>query len=121
MGPEQAVTVLRVIKAAQRLGFTLDEVADLLAATQFGHRRPDAGLQGRAAAKLTEVDDASGRPRRHEHYLVEAGRGLVPVLMALMARDGRWATRRVGRGCVWRHGCGAVFSSCASARRAENR
>ncbi|MEU4652217.1 MerR family transcriptional regulator [Nocardia fluminea] len=27
--PEQAVTVLRVIKAAQRLGFTLDEVADL--------------------------------------------------------------------------------------------
>jgi MerR family mercuric resistance operon transcriptional regulator len=55
--PEQAVTVLRVIKAAQRLGFTLDEVADLLTATQFGHRRPDAGLQGRAAAKLAEIDD----------------------------------------------------------------
>ncbi|MEV3966064.1 MerR family transcriptional regulator [Nocardia sp. NPDC050193] len=55
--PEQAVTVLRVIKAAQRLGFSLDEVADLLAATQFGHCRPDAGLQGRAAAKLAEIDD----------------------------------------------------------------
>ena len=28
--PAEAVTVLRVIKAAQRLGFTLDEVAGLL-------------------------------------------------------------------------------------------
>lgn len=54
---EQAVTVLRVIKAAQRLGFTLDEVADLLAATQLGsRRRADAGLQARAAQKLAEVD-----------------------------------------------------------------
>ncbi|MEV6325614.1 MerR family transcriptional regulator [Nocardia sp. NPDC051787] len=56
MYPEQAVTVMRVIKAAQRLGFTLDEVADLLEATQLGHRRPDAGLQARATAKLAEVD-----------------------------------------------------------------
>ena len=54
--PEQALTVLRVIKAAQRLGFTLDEVADLLAVTQFGRRRADAGLQARAATKLAEVD-----------------------------------------------------------------
>ncbi|MEV6224537.1 MerR family transcriptional regulator [Nocardia fluminea] len=54
---EQAITVLRVIKAAQRLGFTLDEVAELLAATQFGkRRRTDAGLQIRAAEKLAEVD-----------------------------------------------------------------
>lgn len=52
--PAQAVTVLRVIKAAQR--FTLDEVADLLAAAQSAHRRPEAGLQGRAAAKLAEID-----------------------------------------------------------------
>ncbi|WP_435592663.1 MerR family transcriptional regulator [Nocardia sp. bgisy118] len=56
MYPEQAVTVLRVIKAAQRLGFTLDEVADLLEATQLGRRRTEAGLQARAAAKLAEVD-----------------------------------------------------------------
>lgn len=54
--PEQTVTVLRVIKAAQRLGFTLDEVADLLAATRFGRRRADTGLQARAATKLAEVD-----------------------------------------------------------------
>lgn len=54
--PQRAVTVLRVIKAAQRLGFTLDEVADLLAATRFGRRRADAGLQDRAATKLAEID-----------------------------------------------------------------
>jgi len=54
--PHEAVTVLRVIKAAQRLGFTLDEVAELLDA---GRRRlgtrPDSGLQARATAKLGEV------------------------------------------------------------------
>ncbi|MBF6215594.1 MerR family transcriptional regulator [Nocardia puris] len=55
--PEHAVTVLRVIKAAQRLGFTLDEVADLLTATERSRRhRTDAGLQARAAAKLAEID-----------------------------------------------------------------
>ncbi|MEU2040378.1 MerR family transcriptional regulator [Nocardia niwae] len=54
--PEQAVTVLRVIKAAQRLGFTLDEVAELLAATPLGRRRAEAGLPARVAAKLSEVD-----------------------------------------------------------------
>ncbi|WP_019925308.1 MerR family transcriptional regulator [Nocardia sp. BMG111209] len=59
MYPERAVTILRVIKAAQRLGFTLDEVADLLAGTRYGHRqRPDTGLHVRATAKLAEVDAA---------------------------------------------------------------
>ena len=51
---EQAVTTLRVIKAAQRLGFSLDEVADLV---QVGRRRGrDDGLQVRAREKLVEVD-----------------------------------------------------------------
>ncbi|MEV0759035.1 MerR family transcriptional regulator [Nocardia sp. NPDC050435] len=49
--PEASVTVLRVIKAAQRLGFTLAEVADLLA-----RRQPDADLPGLVAGKLGEVD-----------------------------------------------------------------
>ncbi|PPI99770.1 MerR family transcriptional regulator [Nocardia nova] len=52
--PEEAVTVLRVIKAAQRLGFTLGEVADLLSGTS--HHRRDAGLRTRARVKLAEVD-----------------------------------------------------------------
>jgi MerR family mercuric resistance operon transcriptional regulator len=55
--PAETVTVLRVIKAAQRLGFTLDEVADLLDAGRHRHaRRPDAGLRARAQTKLTEVE-----------------------------------------------------------------
>jgi MerR family mercuric resistance operon transcriptional regulator len=55
--PAETVTVLRVIKAAQRLGFTLDEVADLLDATRHRHgRRPKPGLHARAQAKLAEVE-----------------------------------------------------------------
>ncbi len=55
--PGEAVTLLRVIKTAQRLGFTLAEVADLLETGSHHHaRRPDAGLQARAAAKLAEVE-----------------------------------------------------------------
>jgi DNA-binding transcriptional MerR regulator len=54
--PAEAVTVLRVIKAAQRLGFTLHEVADLLDTGRHRHgRRPDPGLPERAQAKLAEV------------------------------------------------------------------
>ncbi|HEX8006804.1 MAG TPA: MerR family transcriptional regulator [Trebonia sp.] len=55
--PDETVTVLRVIKAAQRLGFSLDEVAELLQAGRHRHAGPDAGLRGRAAAKLAEVEE----------------------------------------------------------------
>ena len=55
--PAETVTVLRVIKMAQRLGFTLDEVAELLEAGRPGHQAgPDAGLRERAAAKIAEVE-----------------------------------------------------------------
>jgi len=54
----EAITVLRVIKAAQRLGFTLDEVADLLEMGRHRHgSRPDAGLQAQAKVKLVEIED----------------------------------------------------------------
>jgi DNA-binding transcriptional MerR regulator len=55
--PPEAVTLLRVIKTAQRLGFMLSEVAELLEAGTHAHgvRRP-AGLQARAAEKLAEVE-----------------------------------------------------------------
>ncbi|TYB49962.1 MerR family transcriptional regulator [Actinomadura chibensis] len=52
--PAEAVTLLRVIKTAQRLGFTLDEVAELLEAGT--RRRADAGLRDGARAKLAEVE-----------------------------------------------------------------
>ncbi len=54
--PPESVTVLRVIKAAQRLGFTLDEVADLLQTGRHRHGQMDASLQAHAAAKIAEID-----------------------------------------------------------------
>lgn len=52
--PADTVILLNVIKAAQRLGFTLDEVADLLATGRRGHPTPD--LKARAAEKIVEVE-----------------------------------------------------------------
>jgi MerR family mercuric resistance operon transcriptional regulator len=55
--PEEAVTRIRVIKAAQRLGFSLREAAELLDAGRHRHGSSrDLGLQDRAAAKLAEVE-----------------------------------------------------------------
>ena len=54
--PAETVTVLRVIKAAQRLGFTLEEITDLLETGRPRHGGSDAGLRQRAAAKLSEVE-----------------------------------------------------------------
>ena len=51
---DRAVQVLRIIKAAQRLGFTLEEVADLIEAGRRRGRR--SGLQDRAREKLAEVE-----------------------------------------------------------------
>ena len=52
--PEATVTTLRVIKAAQNLGFSLDEVTELLEAGH--HHSSGGGLQSRTEAKLAEVE-----------------------------------------------------------------
>ncbi|GAB3922748.1 hypothetical protein GCM10029976_011960 [Kribbella albertanoniae] len=55
--PPETVTVLRVIKAAQRLGFTLEEISDLLEAGRHRHgKKRDEGLQARAREKLIDVE-----------------------------------------------------------------
>jgi DNA-binding transcriptional MerR regulator len=51
--PPDTVALLNVIKAAQRLGFTLDEVAELLD-TGRRHQTPD--LRQRAIVKIDEID-----------------------------------------------------------------
>ena len=55
--PAETVTVLQVVKAAQRLGFSLEEIIDLLDTGRHRH----AGSQGadlaeRAAVKLAEIE-----------------------------------------------------------------
>jgi DNA-binding transcriptional MerR regulator len=53
----EAVTVLRVIKAAQRLGFTLDEISDLLHLGRHRHGSlRERGLRARATAKLADIE-----------------------------------------------------------------
>ena len=52
--PPDTVALLGVIKAAQRLGFTLDEVAELLDAGRRRHPAPD--LRQRAIDKIGEID-----------------------------------------------------------------
>ncbi len=55
--PPDTVVLLRVIKTAQRLGFTLDEVADLLDTATHRHgRRREPGLQARAQTKLADIE-----------------------------------------------------------------
>ncbi|MFE4727385.1 MerR family transcriptional regulator [Microbacterium sp. NPDC056736] len=51
--PDDTVQLLGVIKAAQRLGFTLDEVAELIDTRRRGHVTPD--LRARAESKILEV------------------------------------------------------------------
>jgi DNA-binding transcriptional MerR regulator len=55
--PEDAVTTVRVIKAAQRLGFTLTEIAAIIAAGRHRHARGEGtGLQAQAREKLADVE-----------------------------------------------------------------
>jgi len=52
--PEQTVALVRVVKAAQRLGFTLAEIQDLLQVS--AHRAGPSELRRRATAKIDEID-----------------------------------------------------------------
>jgi DNA-binding transcriptional MerR regulator len=52
---DRALATLRVVRAAQRLGFTLREIADLLRVGS--HRGPRPGLSEAARAKLAEVEE----------------------------------------------------------------
>jgi DNA-binding transcriptional MerR regulator len=57
--PEAAVRLLRTIKAAQRLGFTLAEIEELIALSE--HRRGTGELQRHARRKVAEVDAKIGQ------------------------------------------------------------
>src|SRR5206468_8087565 len=56
---EEAVRLLRTIKAVQRLGFTLAEIEELLDLSE--HRRSTRELHRRAEAKVAEIDAKIGQ------------------------------------------------------------
>jgi MerR family transcriptional regulator, mercuric resistance operon regulatory protein len=66
--PEAAVRLLRTIKAAQRLGFTLAEIEELIALSE--HRRGPGELRRRAQRKLAEVDARIGQLRQVREALL---------------------------------------------------
>lgn len=51
--PDETVTIVRVIRAAQRLGFSLDEVGKLL----NSRSKSDGGLHARAVEKLRAIEE----------------------------------------------------------------
>jgi DNA-binding transcriptional MerR regulator len=120
----EAITTMRVIKAAQQLGFTLDEVSDLLKVSRIrrGHRA-DAGLQSRAARKLAEVYAKLAEllvVRGTLRAALQAGCGrpsrlrqepLLPiVIQRRQLHDSRWQlgtpAREGGGRCRWDGGAG---------------
>jgi DNA-binding transcriptional MerR regulator len=66
--PEEAVGLLRTIKAAQRLGFTLAEIEELLDLS--AHRRGTGELHRRAQAKMAEIDAKIDQLARMRQALV---------------------------------------------------
>ncbi len=66
--PETAVGLLRTIKTAQRLGFTLAEIQELVALSE--HRRGTAELRRRATAKVAEIEARIGQLQRVRQALL---------------------------------------------------
>jgi MerR family mercuric resistance operon transcriptional regulator len=52
--PAEALTLLRVIKSAQQLGFSLREIGELLRGRRSG--RSQGGLRQRVPARLAEIE-----------------------------------------------------------------
>jgi DNA-binding transcriptional MerR regulator len=82
---DDAVALLRVVKAAQRLGFTLDEVAELLDTGRRRHPTPD--LQERARAKLAEVEDRMADLARIRDGLLQVVQARCDSLTNCTCRD----------------------------------
>ena len=82
---EGVVSLLRVVKSAQRLGFTLDEVTELLDAGRRQHPTPD--LQERARAKLAEVEDRMADLARIRDGLLQVVRARCDSLTHCTCQD----------------------------------
>lgn len=65
---EEAIRRIRFIKNAQELGFTLDEIGDLLR-LRVSHRARCADVRRKAEAKLRQVDEKIATLRSMRHIL----------------------------------------------------
>jgi DNA-binding HxlR family transcriptional regulator len=89
-----------------------------LGITRFDELRRDLGISRQVLAERLErlVDHGvlerraySERPRRHDYLLTEKGRGLVDVLLAMVAWGDRWTAGEQGPPVLLRHrGCGEL-------------
>jgi DNA-binding HxlR family transcriptional regulator len=67
-------------------------------------------LEHLVAADVVERSRYQDHPPRYEYRLTEAGRELVPVLMALTAWGDRWVAPAHGPPIRFRHRCGEIVS-----------
>jgi DNA-binding transcriptional MerR regulator len=66
--PPSTVELVRTIKVAQRLGFTLAEIQELVALSE--HRRGTGELRRRARAKVAEIDGRIAQLQRVRRALL---------------------------------------------------
>lgn len=96
--PPETVQIVRFIKRAQELGFTLDEIEELLA-LRDDDRRTCGEVRGAAATKIEEIEEKMRRLRAMKRALAmlvdscvdEASTRECPILEAL---DDRGRKRR---------------------------
>jgi MerR family mercuric resistance operon transcriptional regulator len=126
--PADTVALLRFIKAAQRLGFSLDDIADFLDAGRTGHDGiRDAGLRARVQSRLADVEAKIADLRAVSDALranliarsdladCECEPGC-PIPFAALAQDGPDATRS-GQSLGSRHGARRTNRNAADRRR----
>jgi DNA-binding HxlR family transcriptional regulator len=90
-----------------------------LGVTRFDALTQDLGISRNLLTRRLKALEANGivgrrayqeRPRRHEYFLTESGRDLVPILIALTAWGDRWAMPEEGAPILFRHNvCGCQF------------
>lgn len=66
---EDAIAKLRFIKNAQHLGFTLDEIAELLQLQQHLHKSKCSSVKNKAASRLESIDKKIKSLKRMEKAL----------------------------------------------------
>lgn len=100
--PEETVPIIRFIKRAQELGFTLNEIEELISLRDAGDGRRRSEVRALAEAKMRDIDQKLSRLqaiRRALSGLLEScacsrGRPECPILEALNEPDDGPALRR---------------------------